>query len=112
MLTWGYATAADIDSYYEGRPRETLRAVVIRMDGVTVGIIGLAKEVDRDRAFSEFKPVLCEHLKSMVVLRAIKAFMKMVESSRIPIYAISEGTGVLDRLGFRHVGGDVYEWPN
>jgi hypothetical protein len=112
MLTWGYATAADIDAYYGDRPRETMRAVVIRMDGVAVGVIGLAKEVDRDRAFSECKPVLCAHLRSIVVLRAIKAFMKLVEASRIPVYAISEGTGVLDRLGFRHVDGDVYEWPN
>ena len=112
MLTWDYATAADIDAYYEDRPRETMRAIVVKLDGAPVGIIGLAKEVDRDRAFSEFKPELQPHLKSMPVGRAIMAFVKWMNASRVPIYAISEGTGVLDRLGFRCVGGDIYEWPH
>lgn len=114
MLTWDYATARDIDAFYEGRPRETLRAIVIRMDGEPVGLIGLAKEPDRDRAFSEAKPVLEPHMKSMTVLRAIKHFMKWVHASPVPIYAMRERNNcLLERLGFRQFAdsAEVYVWP-
>jgi hypothetical protein len=110
-ITWGIATAAEVDDLYSGRPRETLRAIIIRVDGVPAGIVGLAKEPDRDRAFSEYTEALCPHLKRMPVLRAIKAFMQWVESSRVPVYAISEGTGLLERLGFVRDHGEEFRWP-
>jgi hypothetical protein len=110
MITWGYATGAEVDALYQCRPHETLRAVVIKLDGVPAGIIGLAREPDRERMFSEYLLELKPLLRSMAVLRAIKAVMRWVESSRVPVYAISEGTGVLERLGFQHVTGEVFEW--
>jgi hypothetical protein len=110
VITWGYAIAADVDAFYRDRPVETIRAIVIKLDAEPAAIIGLAKEPDRDRAFSEYLPALKPHLKSMAVLRAIKAFMRWVESSKVPVYAISEGTGLLERLGFQRVNGEVFEW--
>lgn len=110
MISWRYATAADIDRFYEGRPRETMRAVAIILDDEPVGIIGLAKEPDRDRLFSEYKPELEPHIRRIAVLRAIKAVMAWVEASKIPVYAISEGTGILERLGFKQVSGEIYTW--
>jgi hypothetical protein len=107
-LTWGYATAADIDDFYSGRPRESMRAVVIRIDERPVAIIGLAKEPERDRLFSEYKAEFKPHIRRMAVLRAIKCVMGWVESSKIPVYAISEGTGILEKLGFEQVVGDVW----
>lgn len=111
MITWDTASSRDIDAFYQHRPRETLRAIAIRLNGEPVAIIGLAKEPDRDRAFSEYKPALCPYLKSMTVLRAIKAFMRWVEASRVPVYAVSEGTGLLERLGFQDIGEGVFVWP-
>lgn len=101
-----------MDALYAGRPRETLRALVIRVDGEPAGIIGLAQEADRLRAFSEVREALCPHLKRMPVLRAIQAFMKWVRTSKVPVYAVSEGTGLLERLGFVPFKGEEYRWPS
>jgi hypothetical protein len=107
---WSYATASDIDEFYNGRPRESLRAVTVHMDGRPMLIIGIAKEPDRDRLFSEYKPEFAPYLKRMPVMRALKRVMSWVESSKVPVYAISEGTGILQRLGFKHETGPVYFW--
>lgn len=111
-ITWGPATASDIDVLFAGRPRETMRALVIRVDGEPAGIIGLAQEPDRFRAFSESREALCPHLRCMQVLRAIKAFMQWVRDSKVPVYAVSEGTGLLERLGFVQFKGEEYRWPS
>ena len=111
-ITWGPASAADVDLLYAGRPRETLRALVICVDGKPAGIIGLAQEPDRLRAFSETRDALCPHLQRMPVLRAIKAFMKWVADSQVPVYALSEGTGLLERLGFVQFNGEEFRWPS
>jgi hypothetical protein len=111
-LTWGYATARDIDAFYEGRPRETIRAVVVRMDEDPVCLIGLAKDSNYDKAFSEYKPSLEPYLKSITVMRAIKQFMKWVQDSKVPVYAMCVTTsGILDKLGFVQVEGELYQWP-
>lgn len=113
MITWRLASAADIESYYGGRPQESMRAIVILLDGVHAGIIGLAYERDRMRAFSESKPELDPFLKSMPVLRAIKAAQKMFSESKRPVFAVQEScTGILERLGFVQVEGEVYRWPS
>lgn len=111
-VSWGPATAADVDALYKGRPRETMRALVIRVDGEAAGIIGLAQEPDRLRAFSEVRDALCPHIRRMPVLRAIKAFMRWVEQSQVPVYAVSEGTGLLERLGFVQFNGEEFRWPS
>ena len=111
-IAWDYATSRDIDAFYQDRPRETLRAVVVRMDGEPVCLIGLAKDVDYDKVFSEYKPVLEPYLKSITVMRALKQFMKWVESSQVPVYAMSvTDSGILDKLGFEHISGELYQWP-
>lgn len=109
-MTWGYATGTEVDLLYRRRPAETLRAIVIRLDDEPVAILGLAREPDRQRAFSEYLPALAPYLKSMPVLRAIMALMQWVKDSKVPVYAISEGTGVLERLGFQRLGGEVFVW--
>lgn len=109
-VAWRYASASDVDTLYHTRPYETLRALVITLDGKPAAIIGLAKEPDRERAFSEYLPELQPYLKSMPVLRAIKAFMGWVKASPVPVYALSEGTGILERLGFTHIEENVFAW--
>lgn len=109
-VAWRYATASDVGALYQRRPNETLRAIVITLDGKPAAILGLAVEPDRYRAFSEHLPELVPHLKRMPVLRAIEHLMQWVKSSRAPVYAISEGTGLLERLGFKPVGPEIFEW--
>jgi hypothetical protein len=110
MITVEPACAADVEALYRCRPGETLRAVVVKLDGKPAGIIGLAKEADRDRLFSEYKDELAPHLHSMTILRAIKMVMSWVESSRVPVYAIAENPQLLERLGFQQIAGEVYAW--
>jgi hypothetical protein len=110
-LTWDYATSADIDDYYGERPHETLRAIVVKLNGMPAGLLGLAKEADRDRAFTEYKPELEPYLKSIVVGRAIQALLKWVKASRVPVYALSDRDDVLTKYGFKHIQGEYYEWP-
>jgi hypothetical protein len=113
MIHHRFATAADIDRYYGERPAETLQAIVILMDEEPVAIIGLAREGDRYRAFSEYRPELEPHLRTMPVLRAIKAGQKMVNDAPLPVVALADGKpGFLARLGFNEIQPGVYLWPN
>lgn len=110
-LDWSMATAADIDSFYGERPRYNLRAITIRMDGQPVAIIGMIDERFRMRAFSEYRPELEPYLKSMTVLRAVKAAQHMFASCSKPIVAVREGCPkILERVGFEQVQDDVYAW--
>lgn len=112
-IAWRYAVAADITAYF-GAPRlETCRAVVVTMDEKPVGIIALVSGGGCWTIQSEYKPELEPYLRSMPVLRAIKAAMRWVKSSHKRVYAIrDEGTDALLRLGFECIDGDVYQWPN
>jgi hypothetical protein len=112
VISFRHATAADIDRYYGERPQQTLKALTILLDDEPVAIIGLALEGDRFQAFSEFKPELEPHLKTMPVLRAIKTAQKMIAAAPLPVVAISKGDPtLLKRLGFHEVREGVYLWP-
>lgn len=102
MITWALATAADLDAYYGERQRPTMRALVIKVDEVPLGVIALVRPI-RDQAYmiSEFKPELEPYLKSMTILRAIKAAMKWAEGSPFPVMALCQDSEkLLNRLGF------------
>jgi hypothetical protein len=110
-ITWSVATAADIDEFYGERPGESLRAVVVRLDGRPAAIIGVAIERTRARAFSEYKPELEPHLKSIPVMRAIKAAQQMFAASGRPVVAVCDGSAaLLVRLGFVQLQDDIYLW--
>lgn len=113
MITWRPASGADVDRYYGERPHASMRAIAILMDGEPAAIIGLAFDGARGLAFSEYKPQLEPHLKSMPVLRAIKAAQRMFAASRRPVFAVREScNGLLERLGFASVpdNEEVYRW--
>ena len=110
-LEWSIASAKDIDDFYGERPRETLKAIVIKLNGSPAAIIGLATERVRARAFSEYTPALQPYLKSITVMRAVKAAQQMFADSRKPVFAVREGcSDFLERLGFVQVDGEVYSW--
>jgi hypothetical protein len=110
-VTYGPATAADLDAYYGGRNRQTLRAIVVKLDDVPMGVIALVRERDRYLMISESKPELEPHLKSMAALRAIKAAMAWVRETKVPVFAVCQDSErLLERLGFVHVQDGVYQW--
>jgi hypothetical protein len=109
MITWEFATAADVLAFLGETPNETLRAVVVRMDEMPVGMIGMVFEGGRMRAFSEYREELAPHLTSMPVLRAIKAAQRMFAQSQRPVIAVREcSSEILERVGFRQIDGDLY----
>lgn len=112
-LTYRFATAADLTRFYGELPRQTIRAVVVLLNGEPAGVIGLARDGGCAKFFSEYRPEVEPHLRRFEVLRAIKLAMSLVESSTTEVYAVrEEGTDVLPRLGFVHVEDDIYKWPS
>lgn len=92
-----------------------MRADVAIIDDEVVGVIGLAREKDYGRFFSDFSPRLHPHLRSITILRAIKASMRFVDAYQGPVVAEAEhdkGRRILERLGFAHAHGAFYVWPN
>jgi hypothetical protein len=106
---WRYASAADVDKYYGERPPQTIRAAVVTLDDEPVGIAGLSYDGDRYTAFSEFKPELEPHLKSMPVLRAVKAVQKMILTADLPVIVQNTtNPKLLERLGFIEIQPGVH----
>lgn len=111
------ATAQDIATYYGEPQRDTLKALVVTLDGALAGVIGLARQGKTVRLFSEFRPELRPHLKSMTALRAIKATSEAVKRSRLPVYALAQedepdSPRMLERLGFvpHETQAGIYVW--
>lgn len=109
MIAWRFATSADIDRYYGERPGFTLQAIVVLLDDEPAGIAGLSREGDRFRAFSEYKPALEPHLKSMTVLRAVKAVQRMIHEAPLPVIVQnSENPRLMKRLGLVEIQPGVH----
>lgn len=90
-----------------------MRAMAILMDDEVVALVGVVREPDWGKFFSEHKPQLEPHLKSITVWRAIKASMEYVRSYRGPVMSCArhaEGCLMLHRLGFQHLRGAWYGW--
>lgn len=120
------ATAADLRAYYGGDAPATVKAFAAILDGEVVGVAGIAfgglsKARPVAEAFSEFKPALRPHLRSMAVLRAVKAVQAMIARTRPAPVAIADARHpnserLLQRLGAVRIGaceqGEVYQWLN
>jgi len=106
------ATAEDIVAFY-GRPwPTTLRAVVLVLDEKIVGVIGLSREGDHLKLFSDAAPELEPHIKSITVMRGLKKVMQWVEASQMPVLAVADNPPLLEKLGFELLEGNVYQWHN
>lgn len=109
MISFRYASTADVDRYFDERPAQTITAIVVLLDDEPAGMIGLARERDRMIAFSEYKPVLEPHLKSMTVLRAIKAAHRMFLDAPLPVIVCdTTNPRLVERLGFRLIEPGVH----
>lgn len=83
------------------------------VDGEIGGLVGVAREPEWGKFFSDVKPNLEPHLKSITVWRAITAAMDYVRAYRGPVMATaedSEGCILLHRLGFTHLYGAWHGW--
>lgn len=114
MIAWRFASGADLERFYGERPAQTAKAIVIALDEEPVGLLGLVWCGNHELAFSEMKPALIPHLKSMPVLRAIKAVQRMFADSVLPVLAIkTTDSEILLRLGFVPTqDSEVYRWVN
>ena len=104
------ATAADIVAFY-GKPwPTTLKAVVLVLDDKPVGVIGLSREGNHLKLFSDAAPELEPHMRSITVMRGLKRVMRWVEESHLPVVAVADNPPLLEKLGFERLEGDVYVW--
>ena len=107
------ASAEDIERFYGTKPRATLRALVAEMEGKIVGVIGVSREGDVGKFFSDFSPELEPYVRSITIMRAVKESLNLVRQYRGPVVAIAEhgeSCRILNRLGFTHLEGAYYIW--
>lgn len=108
------AVASDIEAFYGEPQHNTIRAIVVERDEI-LGVIGVAREGEFGKFFCDFKEELTPYLKSITIMRVLKAGMKIVAEYKGPVIAVAEhaeGCRMLFRLGFTHVQGGIYEWPD
>lgn len=99
------AQAADIAHFYPDLGT-SVRAWIIELDGVMVGIVGIAMCRPTHSIFSTFDEALRPYLKRLSVLRLIKRLQTYVEAAKGPVLAVREpgerqSAHLLKRLGFR-----------
>lgn len=114
-ISWHYAREADLIAYYGVRPPSTVRAIIVTMDDEPAGIVGIIREAWTSRFFSEYKEPLQPFLKSVIIMRAVKAALDFVKNYPTAVYARAqhkEGCRILQRLGFVETDvEDVFVWP-
>ena len=113
-LSWRLARAKDIAEYYpDNAPSGTMRAYVAEMDGEVVGVIGIVRDKDWGKYFSDTRPKLRPYLKSITIMRLVKQSLKLCDEYRGPVLAVAhngESCRLLNRLGFTHLYGAWYGW--
>jgi len=90
-----------------------MRAYVAEMDGKIEGVIGLKRDIDHGLYFSDFHEKLRPYLRSVQIMRAVKASMEFVKAYPGPVFTIAEDAEscrILRRLGFEHMTGEWYAW--
>ena len=90
-----------------------MRALVAVLDGRVVGMLGVVREEGYGKYFCDFKDELKPYLKSITILRGIKATLRFCDEYRGPMIAVAEhaeGCRILERLGFTHLQGVYYGW--
>ena len=87
--------------------------MVAKLDGRVVGALGVVREHGYGKYFCDFTDELRPYLKSMTIMRGIKASLRFCDEYRGPMIAVAEhaeGCRILNRLGFEHLQGVYYAW--
>ncbi len=93
--------------------RNTVKAFVILMDGVPHGFIGIVREAGVGKYFTDNSDELQPYLKSITIMRALKASLDWCRAYRGPVIAIAttaQSCITMQRLGFEHLQGSYYGW--
>lgn len=98
------ATEADLIAYYGEPPRRSIRAFVAVLDGVPVGIAGLAYQGPSATPyyFSEMKPEMARFKKA--IFRGSRAFLRTFPARCPAICSDPKAVRFLKRLGFVPAG--------
>jgi len=83
------------------------------MDGRCVGLVGIARDKEWGLYFSDYSEELKPYLKSITILRVIKASLDYCRQYRGPVLSIAtdaDACVLLHRLGFSHLYGAWYGW--
>lgn len=107
------ATQLDLETYYGGPLEGTMRANIAIMDGEIRGVVGVVRERLCGKYFCDISPELQPYLRSITIMRAIKASLRFCDEYRGPLVAIAddaESCRLLNRLGFTHIDGRLYGW--
>ena len=92
-----------------------MRAIMIYMDGRRAGVIGVVRERNYGKYFTDHRAELQPHLRSITIMRAVKEALRFADEYRGPVIAIAEhaeSCRILHRLGFTHLQGAYYGWLN
>jgi len=92
-----------------------MRAYVGLVDGELAGVVGVVRERQCGKYFCDIKPELQPYLRSITIMRAIKASLRFCDEYRGPLVAVAddaESCRLLFRLGFTHIQGELYGWLN
>lgn len=102
-----HATTQDMVGFYGSLPRHTAQAVVVLLGGRPAGVAGVAIENGVRKFFTDFKDELAPYLSTVTVWRALKAALAFARS---PTYTVAtmDAERFLPRLGFTHMGGNVW----
>jgi hypothetical protein len=90
-----------------------MKAYAVELDGEVVGCIGVVRERYYGKFFTDFRAELQPHLRSIKIMRVIKAAHRFCDEYRGPIIAVAEhaeGCRLLNRLGWTHLDGAIYGW--
>lgn len=118
QLSSRWASAADLECYYQRPIARTVRARVILLDGAPVAVVGLARWPGHYVFFSEYKPEIRDRLAALPVMRAVRCVVAMIPASALPVLSIADALEpdaprVLERLGFVALPDHerIYQWP-
>jgi hypothetical protein len=108
------AKAEDIEQFCGKRYPQSMRAVVVELEGEIIGIGGVLHTAPR-QAFSEIKDELRRRPKAL--LKAGKMFRTILDMYDVPVYAIASpkeknSRGFLEWVGFVPFENneDLYQW--
>lgn len=110
MLRYRPATRDDILLFYPDL-KHTFRAWVVENEEKVLGVGGVYYEGEFIIAFSRFEPELDKY--PLAKARGLKKIMEIVGDKSCVAVADEKfpGSGkLLERIGFRHIEGNVYKW--
>lgn len=104
----------DVAALYHGPQKRSMRAVVVTVDQIPLGLGGVYYEDDKIIAFTRIKPELRAY--PFAIYKAARLVMEMVERRGGTVFAVADPSvdrseAFLEHLGFERMG-EVYQWTS